>query len=99
MQLVINGKKVGELRGGTLVKRGKQVVLFNTFDGFGQSVNVLDNPQVKDFELHYQGRVYKASVLTYKSHGIPYIRHGYEPQLILPRKYFTVHIASQMVML
>lgn len=79
-------------RHGRLIKTGKQVVLYDKYDGFGIPVDVLR--VVKGVEIHYKGVVYHASVEDFKKHGIPetYDKGIFdkEEQYILPRKYWKV---------
>lgn len=90
------GKYVGKLLNGCLFKKGKQVVLFRNFDGFGFSVGCL-----KDFDrvqLEHDHKVYKATVETIKEHGIEY-KNGFDTQLVLPRKHWQVIDPMQRVLL
>lgn len=75
---------------GKLIKRGKEVVLFKIYDGFGIPVRVLD--RIKTVEVHYKDETYIARVELFRVYGIKHT-FGDEKQLILPRKYWLV--ASQ----
>ena len=90
MKLVISGKYTGDLIGSTLTKRGRQVVLFRAMDGFGLAKHLITNPRVKHIRLEYKGRLYKTTADQWLRHGIPFWRPPYEPQLILPRRYFDI---------
>jgi len=80
----------GMISNRTLVKKGKQVVLMYRMDGFGVGLNLLKSGAFDQVKIHYQGKVYKADVEAYRLKGIPYQKDGYEEQIILPRRYFTV---------
>lgn len=80
--------RIGALRDdGTLVKRGKQVVLFRLHDGFGVGLDVLN--QVNAVEVHYHGETYTATRADFRKHGIIADYQGYETQFILPRKFWA----------
>lgn len=88
MKVRMQGRIVGDLVGSTLVKRGRQVQMMNIMGGFGiPQAQVLDM-RIEKFRLHYGGKVYKARVGDFINSGIPYHRPPYEPQFILPLKYF-----------
>lgn len=76
---------------GKLTKTGKQVVLYEVYDGFGIPVRVLD--LVSSVEIHYENEVYNATPADFEKHGVEHtftdpktLRR--EEQLILPRKYW-----------
>lgn len=95
-RLVVKGKTVGNLVGTTLVKTGKQVVKFHIYDGFGVAQHLILDPRVEKIRLHYGNKIYKASVGDFINHGIAYHKPLYEPQFILPIKFFTVMDAQQL---
>lgn len=80
----------GTITNRTLVKKGKQVVLMYRMDGFGVGLELLKSGAFDEVKIHYQGKVYKADVETYRIKGIPYQKDGFEKQVILPRRYFDV---------
>lgn len=79
---------------GKLVKKGKQVVLYEIYDGFGIPLSVLRI--VKSIEIHYKGTVYNAPASAFEEHGITE-KYMDERQKILPRKYW--HKDNQGVLL
>ena len=87
--LIIFGKNTGQLIGSTLVKKGRQVVLFEKLDGFGIPQHLILNPRIKNIRIHYKDEIYKATTGRFMDKGIPYHKEGYEPQFILPRNQFT----------
>lgn len=87
MKLQVGTKTAGELIGDTLLKRGKQVVLFRIYDGFAVSNSHLNMPELKRIRIEYEGSVYKATKDQFLKHGIPH-KFGNEQQLVLPRRYF-----------
>ena len=86
----MNPKKWGTITNKTLVKKGKQVVLFYRDDAFGVSLEALKSGSFDRVKLHYQGKVYSADVETFRLEGTPYQRDGFEKQILLERKRFTV---------
>ena len=95
-QYRVEGKVVGNLNSeGTLVKKGRQVMLFNIFDGFGIPDSVLQDPAVERIEVHYAQKVYRASYHDFLEHGVPYHRRPFEPQTILPRKFWNGGVPKQ----
>lgn len=78
-------------RYGKLTKRGKQVVLFRNYDGFGLPLSVLKT--IKSLEIHYDGEVYTATPEDFYEHGIENDfkdtrTYHTEKQLVLPRRFF-----------
>lgn len=94
-RILINGRCVGDLVDGTLIKKGKQVQKMYAMDGFGLAKSLLDRYQIDDVELHYEGKVYEATISAIRRYGIPYHNPRYEPQLIVPASRFRVHIGAQ----
>jgi hypothetical protein len=88
--LRVQGKIVGTLVGKTLVKRGRQVVKFHAIDGFGIPQWQAMDRRIERIRLHYAGKVYKARVGDFIENGVPYHKPPYEPQFVLPLKYFEV---------
>ena len=87
------GKVIGDLHGKTLIKRGRQVILFRVFDGFGISKDVLD--LVNKIVCHYEGKVYTADVEDFWEKGIEYDFAG-DKQLVLPRKFWAYQDKDQL---
>lgn len=96
MRLVINGKNTGNLIGSTLTKKGRQVVKFHAFDGFGLARHLLNNPRIKQIRLLYNGKIYKSSADNWLANGIPYHKPPYEPQIILTMNHFEVVDKNQL---
>lgn len=96
MRLIINGRYTGDLIGSTLNKKGRQVVKFHAFDGFGMPRHVLTNPRVKQIRLSYNNKIYKSSSENWLKHGIPYHKPPYEPQLVLTMQHFNVVDKEQL---
>ena len=88
MNLMIDGKIVGELKDGVLIKKGKQVVLFRNYDGFGLSKRILKNTGIKKISLEYSGTIYQTTPQVFIDHGITYTNR-YDEQIVLPRKYWA----------
>lgn len=89
MKLKHNGRITGDLVNGRLIKKGKQVVKFYMHNGFGIPAALLNDSAIKEVEIHYEGKVYRASTIEFEMNGIPEHRPPYEEQLILPIRYFT----------
>lgn len=49
-------------------------------------------------EIHYDDVIYQAPLSAFKEHGIPYHKPPFEPQYILPRKYFISIDSKQLRM-
>lgn len=98
MELMIDGKIVGELKDGDLIKRGKQVVLFRRYDGFGFSRKIIDTPEIKQIRVEYQDKTYTTTPMMFVTRGIPY-SNGDDKQLILPRKWWAVKDDDQQTLL
>lgn len=80
----------GILRDGTLIKQGKQVVLFKIYDGFAIPKEVAELPEVDRVQVHYEGDVYSAPIETFFNYGIPH-KYKDEEQLVLSRKWWLRH--------
>lgn len=109
-----NGKIIGTLENGKLIKSGKQAVLFRAMDGFGLPQDLVskdaaatstkaarqgrENPTIQEIEIRHHDRVYAARISDFLDHGIPYHRPPYEAQYILSRRYFTVRDTKQLTL-
>lgn len=98
MQLMIDGKIVGELKDGVLVKKGRQVVLFRRYDGFGFTQKIVDTPGIQKILVNYNGVEYITSPAVLSAHGIRYDNHG-EEQIVLPRKWWGTQNEEQLPLL
>lgn len=98
MNLMIDGKIVGELKDGVLIKKGKQVVLFRNYDGFGLSTKILENTGIKKISLEYKGVLYQTTPQAFKELGITY-KNKYDEQKILQRKYWASKPDGQISLL
>jgi len=76
----------GQIVDNILVKRGKQVVKFFKYQGYGVAVKDLE--RVRGVKLHtkYDGILYADRHVFYK-HGIE-VEFGVEKQLVLPVNYW-----------
>jgi hypothetical protein len=95
MEVIANGKRIGTVHKGTLIKSGKAVVLFRNYGGFGVPEEVLKNAFIHKVQVHYEGRTYEAHTDTFERKGIKYHQPPYEPQVILPRKYWSIEDSKQ----
>lgn len=107
MIVMYNGKKVGIQEGRKLIKSGKQVVLFRMMDGFGMPRQLVeeslsrkaedDDPSepIESVEIHYLGKIYRAPLAEFLRNGKHYYRPPYEPQYILPRRFFSIEDPKQ----
>lgn len=97
-QLVHKGKVVGRLAADDrrhLIKSGKQVMLFRIYDGFGMSVEVLE--QVDRVTVHHNGISYTATTDEFWTHGIDHDFYG-DKQKILPRKFWLSRDSNQITL-
>lgn len=85
----VNGKNIGELKGGVLIKKGKQVKRFKKYDGYAIPEGLLQDETVKYIRVIDEVGIYEASIGLFKNKGIRYHRKPYESQLVLPRKYWV----------
>lgn len=90
MNVYINGKSAGEIQGTTLLKRGKQVILFRNFDGFGIAEKILKDYPIEKIVIVYNNISYETTSERFLEKGIKYHKPPFEPQIILPRSYFQV---------
>ena len=89
-------KEIGDLDDdGTLTKRGKQVQLMRNMDGFGLSIDILEHPEIERVKIHFDGKIYMTDLETFDKKGIYYNHKDFEPQKILPRKYFSISDPNQ----
>lgn len=111
MKYSYNGKVIGILKDGKLIKSGRQAVLFKAMDGFGLpqdlvSHNLNKSVQLKEpggekinqIEIRHSGKIYQASTSDFLEHGIKYHRPPYEAQYILQRRFFTVRDTNQLTL-
>ena len=96
MKLTLHGKTIGQVEDGWLVKSGKQAVLFRNLNGFGVAKDAF-RFFTKGVEIHYEGKIYRATLEDFKQ-ARTYDHLGYEPQKVLPMKYWTIK-TNQMSML
>lgn len=85
---------------GILIKKGKQVVLFENYDGFGVPIKVLE--KIRGVEIHYKGKVYIATTDTFYNNGIEHTfqdpsNYRQEKQLILPRKFWDAPDQTRLI--
>lgn len=92
------GKVIGTLESGVLSKKGKQAVLFRTFNGFGFSRKLLLDSAIDQIEVHYEGKIYKTVPSEFFYHGAYYDDKG-DGQLVLPLKWWAVSDPRQPVLL
>ena len=86
------GHIIGDLRGKTLYKKGRQVVLFRNFNGFGASKDTLD--VVDRIVCSYEGKQYTASSEDFWTKGINWNDKG-DAQLILPLQHWSLEDSRQ----
>lgn len=95
-KLIVNGRYVGDLINGTLIKKGKQVQKMYAMDGFGIASQILDENDIEEVQLHYEGKVYEATIREVRRYGIPYKHPRFEKQIIMPAARFRVRTAGQL---
>jgi len=95
----IGGKTVGRIVGNKFVKTGRQAVLFKRHNGFGVAREILDSYDFDWLEVHYDGIVYTVDKPTFMRHGKGINIDGYEPQVVLPKRYWSCHSERQTSLL